>query len=340
MSDGQTQAEREYLPVEAVPMEKAAMTPQAVVAQQQAVYGAMKSAMKDGNHYGVIPGCQKPSLLKPGAEKLCVMFRLDPQYEVEDAKEEDTFIMYRVKCTLWHMPTGKRVGSGIGACNSKEKKYKRQGDVNAWDVQNTILKMAEKRALVAATLNATGASDIFTQDLEDAGPPQQAPQPQPGPPPQQAYTPPPPAGSPPPVTSPESYPDFPYGENAPAEEPPPEVQAAAKAVQGEVAEAPWGGPGPAPEEYTYRIEVGGSAAMNNKDVLHKARFNKRWENRWDGATKDDGNIRKALVRKGMTRDQVFHKDSEAGQSFLDWCMGLPGDPIVMVWCEQTKNREV
>lgn len=36
-----------------------------------------------------------------------------------------------------------------------------------WSLHNTILKMAEKRALVAATLNATGASRIFTQDVED-----------------------------------------------------------------------------------------------------------------------------------------------------------------------------
>ena len=36
------------------------------------------------------------------------------------------------------------------------------------DIENTILKMADKRALVAATLIGTGCSDIFTQDLEDA----------------------------------------------------------------------------------------------------------------------------------------------------------------------------
>ena len=35
------------------------------------------------------------------------------------------------------------------------------------DLENTILKMADKRAYVAATLLATGCSDIFTQDLED-----------------------------------------------------------------------------------------------------------------------------------------------------------------------------
>lgn len=35
------------------------------------------------------------------------------------------------------------------------------------DQYNTVLKMAVKRALVAGTLVVTGASDIFTQDIED-----------------------------------------------------------------------------------------------------------------------------------------------------------------------------
>lgn len=35
------------------------------------------------------------------------------------------------------------------------------------DLTNTILKMADKRALVAATLIATGLSEYFTQDIED-----------------------------------------------------------------------------------------------------------------------------------------------------------------------------
>ena len=36
------------------------------------------------------------------------------------------------------------------------------------DQYNTVLKMSEKRSLIAATLMATGASDVFTQDVEDA----------------------------------------------------------------------------------------------------------------------------------------------------------------------------
>jgi hypothetical protein len=38
------------------------------------------------------------------------------------------------------------------------------------DLENTILKMADKRALVASVLVGTGCSDLFTQDLEDDAP--------------------------------------------------------------------------------------------------------------------------------------------------------------------------
>jgi hypothetical protein len=38
------------------------------------------------------------------------------------------------------------------------------------DMYNTVLKMAKKRSIVDATITATAASDIFTQDLDDDPP--------------------------------------------------------------------------------------------------------------------------------------------------------------------------
>ncbi len=55
-----------------------------------------------------------------------------------------------------------------------------------FDQVNTILKMANKRAKIAATLNATSAHEFFTQDMEDIGQqgePEQGPPPPPPPPP-------------------------------------------------------------------------------------------------------------------------------------------------------------
>lgn len=137
-----------------------------VQAQVSLIQQVMTSVMKDKEHYGTIPGCgPKPTLLKAGAEKLLLTFRLAPEYEeLSGSKEDLDFICYKIRCKLIHITTGEFVGSGLGTCNSREKKYARSAP---WDVQNTLCKMACKRALVAAVLNATAASDIFTQDIED-----------------------------------------------------------------------------------------------------------------------------------------------------------------------------
>jgi hypothetical protein len=51
------------------------------------------------------------------------------------------------------------------------------------DLWNTVVKMAEKRARVDAVLAVTGASALFTQDVEDTPAPEPTPAPVPTPPP-------------------------------------------------------------------------------------------------------------------------------------------------------------
>lgn len=187
-----------------------------LLTQVMKIQEIMNRVMKKDEHFGVIPGTNKPTLLKPGAEKLCLVFRLDPQYESTERYDGD-HLTIKSKCTLYHIPTQLRIGSGEGSCSSKESKYafrnaqlacpdcgketvfkskheaegyycwqKKGGcgatfppnqfdgvelgkvaNDNLADQYNTILKMANKRSLIAAVLNATAASDIFTQDLED-----------------------------------------------------------------------------------------------------------------------------------------------------------------------------
>ncbi|HOK84688.1 MAG TPA: DUF1018 domain-containing protein [Pseudothermotoga sp.] len=106
---------------------------------------------------------QKPSLYKSGAEKLTRLFNLTPEFELIKQIEEQGFIMYAFRCQL-KTSTGQLVGEGYGACNSREK----QGwNANPWAFQNNILKMAKKRAHVDAVLTGLGASNVFTQDIED-----------------------------------------------------------------------------------------------------------------------------------------------------------------------------
>lgn len=210
----------------ASPAPRYEMTVEDLVAQVQKIQQVMAHVMKEETkdspgHYGVIPGTgTKPTLLKPGAEKLLLLFRLDPEYESVEAYD-GAHLTVKSKCVLFHIATGDRVGSGEGLCSTRESKYgyrtgkracpkcgadaivKRKADKGGgwicvgndrggcWarfaeddsaitdqvvgrvvnpdlpDQWNTVLKMANKRALIAAVLNATAASDIFTQDLED-----------------------------------------------------------------------------------------------------------------------------------------------------------------------------
>ena len=161
------------------------LTVDQLVAQADLVHSAMDRAMKPNQHYGVIPGTGKPSLLKPGAEKLGFLFRLAPRYEISMSNMERGHREYRVICSLHHMPTENYSGAGVGSCSTMETKfrYRWQGGQrveydNPADYYNTVLKMAKKRAHVDAILTATAASDCFTQDVEDTQREKQRPAPQ------------------------------------------------------------------------------------------------------------------------------------------------------------------
>lgn len=126
----------------------------------------VRENLQDGKDYGTIPGTSKPTLYKPGAEKILMLMGLQSTYEILDSTRdfEEGFFQYQVRCTL--KKNENIITQGLGACNSKEKKYERQSGFN---IDNTILKMAKKRSQVDASLTVASLSEIFTQDLEDTG---------------------------------------------------------------------------------------------------------------------------------------------------------------------------
>jgi hypothetical protein len=177
----------------AVPLKKTAessirleLNAEEIVARTKKILEIKEKVMRENVHYGVIPGCRKPSLWKPGAEILCQGFRLAPEFVTTSSQDYNHTIKwekwdydqrervdgltkgyfeYDTQCTLVHIPTGEVWAKAVsGTCNNFEAKYR---SLNPYDVKNTLEKMSEKRALVAAVLIGVGASDIFTQDLED-----------------------------------------------------------------------------------------------------------------------------------------------------------------------------
>lgn len=143
-----------------------AVEPQEVTRRTQMLRDYVREHMIEGEDYGIIPGGSKPTLFKPGAEKLNAVYGLSPLVEVTNRIEDwdSGFVAYEVKVQLLNKRSDRIEAEGIGSCNSRERRYKNQ---DAAGVANTVLKMAKKRALVDATLSATRASGMFTQDLED-----------------------------------------------------------------------------------------------------------------------------------------------------------------------------
>ena len=127
----------------------------------------VQGALTEGHDYGAaFSGTSKPSLLKPGAEKILMLLGLTSEYEVIEKIQdyEDGFFAYTIRCVL--TKGGQVITEGLGHCNSKEKKYDSDKQ-DKYMLGNTCLKMAKKRAQVDAALTVGSLSNIFTQDLED-----------------------------------------------------------------------------------------------------------------------------------------------------------------------------
>lgn len=170
--------------------------PAALIEAHKEVSDLIAKALVRDTDYGVIPGTKNPTLLKPGAERLCLAFGAIPDYEdmeheidhdrkvpwtkrkkvwsnryrgdkeftwTEESGESVGLYRYVVKCRIVQRDTGIVLATGLGSCSTMEAKYIDRPR----ECENTVLKMAQKRAFVAATLNAFGLSDRFTQDVED-----------------------------------------------------------------------------------------------------------------------------------------------------------------------------
>lgn len=178
--------------IDGVDIQQVAATMQNIARFQTVV----QKTLRQNHDFGVIPGTPKPTLLKPGAEKILMLLGLTSEYDILEKVEdyEKEIFAYTVKCTL--LKGNMKVTEGLGSCNSKEDKYrwrwvyesdlppgadkeslkqKTYGNATKYRIENddicsqanTILKMAKKRAQIDATLTVAALSEIFTQDIED-----------------------------------------------------------------------------------------------------------------------------------------------------------------------------
>lgn len=128
-------------------------------------YGKIHFVSRDkcsaGKHCTNPSHFSKPSLFKPGAEKICGMLGVSVHFPTLQDYEQAalhgvSLVHVIVRCEIKDV-SGRVVADGVGARSVKQD----YGDINK------SLKMAEKSAHIDATLRMAGLSEVFTQDLED-----------------------------------------------------------------------------------------------------------------------------------------------------------------------------
>ena len=150
-----------------------------IVEQKQNIMSLMTEEMNKDIHYGVIPSYnRKPSLLKPGAEKILQLLDISIEPFVTDLSTTDEI---RIRVIIkGYYNSDVYAGGGVGECSSSEEKFKwrkcscdqeydsfpenkqrikwvknkyknsidqvKQVMVEPADQANTVLKIAKKRA--------------------------------------------------------------------------------------------------------------------------------------------------------------------------------------------------
>lgn len=96
--------------------------------QRASMVSQIKSQIMVPNvHFGKIPGCgDKPTLLKNGAEMLCMAFRLASDTKIDISDLGNGHREYTITTML--MSNGELVATGVGSCSTMESKYRYRGN--------------------------------------------------------------------------------------------------------------------------------------------------------------------------------------------------------------------
>lgn len=103
------------------------LTPEAIEVTKQniALCEQLVSEVLEGEiDWGQIPGVPQPNLWDPGAAKIMAAFNCYPKYTMLNRIEEDNLISFTFESTLVNRQSQQTLATGIGACSTRETKYK------------------------------------------------------------------------------------------------------------------------------------------------------------------------------------------------------------------------
>lgn len=135
----------------------ALQTVEAIVSQVNLIQQVMARVMKEDVHYGTIPGCgDKKALLKPGAEKLCMTFKLRPIIGGDDVVVTELGGGHREYSMAVHLLNnlGEEIATGLGSCTTMESKYRYRSEKTGQPVPGEYWDDRDPKHLGGATYRA------------------------------------------------------------------------------------------------------------------------------------------------------------------------------------------
>jgi hypothetical protein len=144
------------------------LTPDQAAERAAWVREMRKAVLVEGTDFAKLPGTDKPTLLKPGAEMLLLAAGLGftmTKVDDSDAREHEG-VTYKASVRRGDVIVAECEGfAGYDESRFYKPAVGTKAEYRApW---NTLVKMAQKRALVGAALNACAASGLFIADVDD-----------------------------------------------------------------------------------------------------------------------------------------------------------------------------
>jgi len=147
MGERKWQMGEELVPTDVTSLERLP-TPEELKAQVDLIQRTMQAVMKQDTHYGVIPGTPKPTLYKAGAEKICLLFGLVPEYDFEEKELPEGHREYTATCKLRRRGTDILMAEGTGVCSTMESKYRYRWDNTGEQVPTDYWKKGRDPAII------------------------------------------------------------------------------------------------------------------------------------------------------------------------------------------------
>jgi hypothetical protein len=141
---------------------RALPTPAMITAHLTEVNSLIKACLREGSDFGTIPSSgRKRILFASGAEKLLALYGLGHRLErIEvDLNEAGNRVGVTYRATITKLVDGQQID--VASCDGYAGRDERALARAEW---NSVIKRAEKRALVGAAKQATATSGLFDED--------------------------------------------------------------------------------------------------------------------------------------------------------------------------------